>query len=97
MSLTLTPLGGDNFQYADVTPLPEPPWANLFSTKLQVVSHLCESASSSSTGGQVYEGVSLPNNQYASITLATVPFAFAGFEFTIRDNDSAVFGNCYEI
>lgn len=70
MGLTLTQLAFDNFQYADISPLPSPPWSVTGPFTLQVVSELCEGAIAGQ-GGENYTGLVLPDDQYCS---ATLPF-----------------------
>jgi hypothetical protein len=75
MSITLTPLADDSFNYANVSPLPSPPWTANTGTEaaqtLQVVSNLCEIAVIADQEGiEFFTGVSLPDDQYGSATLA---------------------------
>src|SRR5580658_4712730 len=76
MSLTLTQLAFDNFQYADISPLPSPPWQAGGSFTLQVVSELCEGDAVSGTGCENYTGITLPDDQYCSATLPFVADAW---------------------
>lgn len=74
MAIYLNPLGSDSFGYADVSPLPNPPWVpaiGFYSDDvLQVASNLCEVTSSEQ--GIEYFNITLPDDQYASATLANL-------------------------
>jgi hypothetical protein len=78
MSLNLVQLAADNFQRANENPLSDgglwiaPVSPNL---GLEIVSHLCQSAGPpvyEEVEGQYFNGASLPSDQYASFTIATV-------------------------
>ncbi len=76
MSLNLVQLAADNFQRANENPLSDGGlWAAPTggASGLQIVSELCQSAASSSSdyAGQYFNGAPLPEDQYASLTLAT--------------------------
>lgn len=75
MSLYFTQLASDNFQYANINPLPSPPWSIIYSgyPGLQVVSELCEPVliGDGVPTFELYTGTALPNNQYASVTIET--------------------------
>jgi hypothetical protein len=74
MSLILTPLASDNFHRANESPLVNPPWAldTFGDPPLQVVSDLCEGSATESLNGELYTGTSLPNDQYATVTIANM-------------------------
>jgi hypothetical protein len=75
VSLYFTQLASDNFQYANINPLPSPPWSIIYSgyPGLQVVSELCEPVliGDGVPTFELYTGTALPNNQYASVTIET--------------------------
>ena len=76
MSLNLVQLAADNFHRANENPLNNGGnWTapTGLSQGLQIVSELCQSAAALSTeyAGQYFNGAPLPEDQYASLTLAT--------------------------
>lgn len=74
MSLTLTPLASDNFDYTQ-NPLPSPPWTN-GGYNLQALGGYCEAAYTGNGFG-AYTGISSPDDQYASITIRSIDLANA--------------------
>jgi hypothetical protein len=72
MGLILNQLGQDNFATdSDQSPLASPPWNAPSGFKLEVATGLCTGTFSGS-GGEQYAGVSLGNDQYASVTIADI-------------------------
>jgi hypothetical protein len=91
MSLVLTPVGSDNFTRANVNPLISP-WAldSHGDPALQVVSDVCAPASTS-TSGQLFT-TTLPNDQYASVTIASLTnFSEMALGVRITDTGSTIF------
>jgi len=83
----LTPIGSDNFTRANENPLSQGGlWAtSAYNNHLQIVSDLCEGTNAtSSNDGQIYSGVSLPNDQYASVTYVASPVSGAYLTQYIR-------------
>jgi hypothetical protein len=96
MPLTLNPLGSDNFTRANENPLSQSGnWVtdSFGEPALQIVSDVCEgTAVDTDNNVGIYSGVSLPNDQYASMMLVAKPSgvessAQAGIRVT--DNGSA--------
>jgi hypothetical protein len=88
MSLTLTQLASDNFQRANVSPLTSP-WtlASVGSQPgLQIVSELCEGGEFGAA--QFYIFADLPNDQFASGTVAALPTDENGFMLFVRVTDN---------
>jgi hypothetical protein len=84
-SVALTPQFTDTFQYADVNPLPAP-WASVGGsfTPLQVVSNLAE-GTAVGANATYYNGTALPNDQHASLKLATFDVSvFPAFQIKVR-------------
>jgi hypothetical protein len=94
MSLVLKQLGGDDFQYANVSPLPNPPWTPESFGGLQVVSDQCTQISDDG-GEEIFTGVTLPNDQYAQFTLASP--GTGSFFANIEIRTPANFSTGYEI
>src|SRR5258708_14845591 len=71
MSIFLTELASDNFQRANESPLINPPWSTdtFGQGGLQIISHLAQGTATFTDCTEIYTGVSLPNDQYASATL----------------------------
>jgi hypothetical protein len=71
MSIFLTQLASDNFQRPNESPLASPPWArdSFGQAGLQIISHLAQGTATFTDCTEIYTGVSLPNDQYASATL----------------------------
>jgi hypothetical protein len=75
MSIFLTELAQDNFATdPNASPLPNPPWTPLTgiyaSDTLQVESGLCEPTNT--LGVEIYNGITLPDDQYCSATVETL-------------------------
>jgi hypothetical protein len=90
MSLTLTPLATDNFTRTNVSPLASPWTLNIAGDAgLQIVSNLCEGTSNDAYCGQFYDYADLPDDQYASITVAQMG-SEGSFEMFVRSTDTGV-------
>jgi hypothetical protein len=90
MSLTLTPLQSDNFQRANQNPLVSPWEPDLHGdSPLQVVSDTCEGAGTNGNAMIFSYTGGLPNDQYASVTLAEAPTVNSGFGCIVRLTDNA--------
>jgi hypothetical protein len=88
MSLNLTQVASDNFQRANVAPLTSP-WtlASVGSQPgLQIVSELCEG--NISGGAAQFYTHDLPNDQFASGTVAALPTDENGFMLFVRVTDN---------
>ncbi len=79
MSLFLTQLAADNFQRANESPLKSPPWSrdSRGNPGLQIVNDVCEVTATNVPCAELYSGISLPNDQYASIKIAAAPSGFS--------------------
>jgi hypothetical protein len=86
MSLTLTQLASDNFQRANVNPLVSPWAAPSITQGLAIVSEVCEGPGE--YGGWQFYDYDLPNDQYASATIATLPEDENGFMLLVRATDN---------
>jgi hypothetical protein len=104
VSLVLTQLAEDSFNYANVSPLPSANWtANTGSyaaQTLKVASNLCEiTVISDEEGLEFFTGVSLPDDQYASATLANIATSATGSTLFLQARATPVpneyFGNGY--
>jgi hypothetical protein len=90
----LTPIGSDNFTRANENPLSQGGnWTDVpaGNASLQIVGDLCEGTSTTLNNGELYSGVSLPNNQYASVTYAASPASGAYLTQFIRLTDNGSF------
>lgn len=93
MSLILTQLAVDDFQRSNENPLSGGGnWVvdTYGDNPLQIVSDVCE-GTQEAENAELYTGVSLPNNQYASVTLAALVTAHdTSFQIMIRVTDTGV-------
>jgi hypothetical protein len=69
--LFLSQLAVDTFQRNNESPLASPPWAvdTFGQAGLQIISHLAQGTATNTDCTELYTGVTLPNDQYASATL----------------------------
>lgn len=88
MGLQLTQLASDNFTRANVNPLSSPWSLDAYGDPgLQIVSDFCEPINTEGYSQQYYS-YSLPNDQYASVTVHALSYlVFVGVRMT--DNDSS--------
>lgn len=90
--LTLTPLASDNFQRANENPLSQGGNWSVDShndAPLQIVSEVCESTASFVEGAELYTGgISIPNDQYASVTVGTFANNGPGLVVGVRITDN---------
>ena len=88
MSIFLTQTASDNFQYANIAPLPSPPWTNAASVGgLAVVSEIRQ-ASGGATQAEMYSGTTLAGNQYASATIYNMAASGVFLDLYIRSQYS---------
>lgn len=96
MSIFLTQLASDNFQRANESPLIHPPWSTdtFGQGGLQIISHLAQGTATFTDCTEIYTGVSLPNDQYASATLGAGIVGNANLVLGVRmtDNGSVSLG-----
>jgi hypothetical protein len=89
--LFLSQLASDNFFRTNESPLSSPPWSvasNAIQPGLQIVSHICQGSAINVDSVELYTGVSLPNDQYASATLAAGITGNANVAMGIRTTDN---------
>jgi hypothetical protein len=96
MSIFLAQLASDNFQRANESPLIHPPWSTdtFGQAGLQIISHLAQGTATNTDCTEIYTGVSLPNDQYASATLGAGILGNANLVLGVRmvDNGSVSLG-----
>jgi hypothetical protein len=96
MSVFLTVLASDNFFRPNESPLASPPWARdtFGQAGLQIISNLAQGTATNTDCTEIYTGVSLPNDQYASATLGAGIAGNANLVLGVRmvDNGSISLG-----
>ncbi len=96
MSIFLTVLASDSLQRANENPLAHPPWSTdtFGQAGLQIISNLAQGTATFTDCTEIYTGVSLPNDQYASATLGAGIAGNANLVLGVRmvDNGSISLG-----
>src|SRR5260370_17507783 len=96
MSIFLTQLASDNFQRGNEAGLIHPPWSTdtFGQGGLQIISNLAQGTATFTDCTEIYTGVSLPNDQYASATLGATIAGNANLVLGVRmvDTGSASLG-----
>jgi len=100
--IQLTQLASDNFNRANENPLSQGGnWSvNQSGDTLQVVSDACEVGTLSASCVETYTGQTLPNNQYASVTIKSLTAAnFPQIQLYARSNGGVLFSTltAYEL